>query len=108
LAENVRWRRDIPPRRSDFSIVTFSRQFQGPWIDCLVIEAPHLSVYSTRGNDKVLMFITTTAASHVRVEVTPRLTGETGITSKNLGLVISERVGGIVNELPTGKLALKY
>ena len=107
-ADNVRWRREIPPRRSEYSIITFSRQFQGGWIDCLVIEDTNLSLSVARGGDKALKFDVSTPASRVQVDVTQALTDASGTTSRNLGLVITERVGGIVHELSAGKLVLSY
>jgi len=107
-ADNVRWRREIPPGRSEFSIITFSRQFQRGWIDCLVIEDTNLSVSAARGGDKDLKFDVSTPASRVHVVVTQALTDSSGTTSRNLGLVITERVGGIVYELPAGELVLSY
>jgi RNA polymerase subunit RPABC4/transcription elongation factor Spt4 len=107
-ADNVRWCREIPPSRSEYSSITFSRQFQESWIDCIVIEDTNLSISAARGSDNALKFDVSTPASRVHVDVTRALTGASGTTSRNLGLVITERVGGIVHELPAGKLVLSY
>ena len=101
---NVKWRRETPPRRSEYSTVVFSRQVDGTWRDCFSVSGTHLDVSFEAGtspdNPK---FVLSTAADRVVLEVLPETKTKQGIAARNLGLTIASRGSSEVQELPEGQ-----
>lgn len=100
---NVRWRREYPPTRSEYSVITFSRNHSGIWKDCLAVEDTNLEIIFQRNTDPIPpTFILSTSGSRVVVGVTSVTEVTPSKTAQNLGLMIMERRGGIVHELKEG------
>lgn len=99
---NVRWRRETPPQRSEYSVVIFSRQTGGGWRDCLSVSGTHLEVAYEAGRPPAKPRFVLSTNTKVVVEVSPEIQTKQGVNARNLGLSVISRGDSEVQELPEG------
>ncbi|MES2594717.1 MAG: hypothetical protein V4662_05255 [Verrucomicrobiota bacterium] len=100
---NVRWSREYPLRRSEYSTITFSRKVGEQWVECLAVAGTHLEIsYTHSAGHSSPVFILTTVSTRVVLAVDPATEASPGKRARNLGLHLLERRGGIVHELKEG------
>lgn len=97
---NLRWRREYPPTRAEYSTIVFSRKVRGAWVDAVSISGTHLEIdFKSEYRAWLNVFVLTTKSSRIVLRADEHAESASGELLKNLGIQVLERKRGILIEL---------